>query len=125
MTTSTDTRIAYGARCTWWGPIAAAGTTHSGRLPGCPHCRGVLLEMPSEDAWWESVEDGITSGRVAEMLPELADPAEYRAFLRWLPNQRCFSTPEGQPDFHLAATAFAIDTGIALGNEDPGEAGPT
>lgn len=47
----TDTRIAYGARCTWWDSIHKVGHTperngHS--LPACPHCGGVLFEFPDE-----------------------------------------------------------------------------
>lgn len=48
-----DTRIAFGAGCTWWGPIdevAKGGDTGMG-IPSCPFCRGVLYEDPDIRAW--------------------------------------------------------------------------
>lgn len=51
-----DTRIAYGARCTWWDDIANVGLTSPGtaghRLPCCPHCGSMLFEMDSAEPWW-------------------------------------------------------------------------
>lgn len=42
-----DSRIVYGARCVWWDSIANAATKPGG-LPCCPHCGGVLMEVPTE-----------------------------------------------------------------------------
>lgn len=43
-----DTRVVYGAVCTWWDTIDKVSTTQSG-LPCCPHCGGVLYQMESEE----------------------------------------------------------------------------
>ena len=56
-----DARIAYGAGCTWWGPISAVGfrPLRSGEpdgLPCCPHCGGMLFEVASEEKWWNGVD---------------------------------------------------------------------
>jgi len=48
-----DNRFVYGANCTWYGPIAEAGSF--GGLPVCPHCGGVLFEMATEKEWTDSV----------------------------------------------------------------------
>jgi hypothetical protein len=48
-----DTRVAYGARCTWWGLIREVG--HNGNLPACPHCGGMLFEVENEGEWWKGV----------------------------------------------------------------------
>lgn len=45
---SEDTRVVYGAVCTWWDSIDKVSTTPSG-LPCCPYCGGVLFEMPNEE----------------------------------------------------------------------------
>lgn len=37
----------------WWDAKSRVGVLPSG-LPCCPHCRGVLFEMP-EVQWWEGV----------------------------------------------------------------------
>jgi hypothetical protein len=59
-------RIAYGACCTWWGPIdqvslrflvasrAKEPDTH--QVPCCPECGGMLFEMDSEERWWNGVD---------------------------------------------------------------------
>lgn len=54
-----DKRIAYGARCTWWGSIYEIGTVQGagGRsLPCCPRCRGPLFEVPSALEWFRQVK---------------------------------------------------------------------
>lgn len=66
----TDTRIAYGARCVWWGSIQKVGNRKG--LPCCPECGGVLYEMPNEAAWFEGVD------RHDERQPG------YRKFIEWL-----------------------------------------
>ena len=49
-----DTRISYGAFCTWWDSIWQVGKT--GGLPSCPHCRGLLYEVPDERQWFKGVD---------------------------------------------------------------------
>jgi len=55
-----DERIVYGAGCTWWDSIDKAGKaapSRSGhRLPGCPHCGGLLYELDNERLWWAGVD---------------------------------------------------------------------
>jgi hypothetical protein len=81
-----DTRIVYGARCTWWDSITEVAKHPSG-LPCCPHCRGVLYEMASEAEWWAAVDQF-----------GLSNP-DYRAFIEWL-RGRCF------PNYESARAAF-------------------
>lgn len=50
-----DTRIVYGARCTWWDSIDKIGKLPGG-LPCCPHCNSPLFEMESETEWFDSVD---------------------------------------------------------------------
>lgn len=50
-----DSRIVYGARCTWWDSIERAAATASG-LPCCPHCGSPLFEQPDEATWWAGVD---------------------------------------------------------------------
>lgn len=82
-----DTRIVYGARCTWWDSISAAGTRASG-LPCCPHCGSSLFEVASEREWQ------------AYVAKEEARRPGYSDFVEWL-RGRCF------PDFTAAEKAFA------------------
>jgi hypothetical protein len=44
-------RVVYGARCMWWDTIDKASSKPSG-LPCCPHCGGVLMEMPDIEGWY-------------------------------------------------------------------------
>ncbi len=48
-----DTRIVYGATCTWWGSIDKVGSFNG--LPCCPHCMGMLFEHRSIDVWNQKV----------------------------------------------------------------------
>lgn len=51
--------IAYGATCVWWDDkekVDILGSGLGSGLPCCPHCKGVLCEMP-EMEWASSVED--------------------------------------------------------------------
>lgn len=89
-----DTRIVYGARCTWWDSIDKAGKTESGpvtghRLPACPFCGSVLFEYPNEAEWFQAAE------KYAEKKP---DP-DYVDFIKWA-RGKCF------PNFPLARKAF-------------------
>lgn len=75
--TATDTRVAYGANCTWWGNIQQVGTkegrTALGKayaLPCCPTCHGMLFEVESEALWLsqaQAYEDEGHPGYVAFM----------------------------------------------------------
>lgn len=75
-----DQRIVYGAFCSWWDSISAASRTPSG-IPCCPHCGGVLFEVPTEESWWADVD-----------RYEAAGHSGYRAFIEW-ERGRCFPSP--------------------------------
>lgn len=76
----TDTRIAYGARCSWWDSIEKVGRTGGTiSLPCCPTCRGVLFEMLDEEIWWRGVDR-----YTAETDPQ------YRTFIEWV-RGKCFA----------------------------------
>ena len=79
MNKPTDGRIVYGARCTWWDSIDKVAKKPSG-LPCCPHCGGVLFEVPTEADWWEQVDDYAAG----------TEPG-YREFIEWL-RSRCLSS---------------------------------
>lgn len=55
---TTDARVVYGARCSWWDSIDKAGTSKSAlhSIPCCPHCKQVLFEMESQEHWDAMVE---------------------------------------------------------------------
>lgn len=74
-----DPRLCYGATCTWFGSIHETGKR--GVLPCCPHCGGVLFQMPSEEEWWIGVDQY-----------ERAKPHPgYRAMLEWQrAEKKCF-----------------------------------
>lgn len=72
-----DTRIPYGARCTWWDGIDKIGR-RDGRLPCCPHCRNMLFEVPDEKTWFEGVDRYEASGNPG-----------YRAMIEWS-RGKCF-----------------------------------
>lgn len=77
----TDKRIVYGANCVWWDSIYEVGHTparNGMRLPCCPHCGGVLFEMPNENVWWECVD-----------RHEAAGHPGYRALIEWA-RGKCF-----------------------------------
>jgi hypothetical protein len=91
----TDTRVVYGARCTWWGLITETSKTGSG-LPCCPHCRGVLFEIASEAEWWSGVDQAEAGGR-----------AGYRALIEWA-HGRCFPSFD---DLEAAYAAAHLEAG--------------
>lgn len=115
-----DTRIAYGARCLWWDSIDQVGKTPPFRrgslqppatpggparyvnegtgplspgLPCCPHCKGLLLEVPDMDSWMSSVRKHDANGNPG-----------YVVFVEWL-RGRCFKT------MLEAKAAYTADTG--------------
>lgn len=73
---SEDTRIVYGATCTWWDSIHKIGLRSS--LPCCPKCRGMLFEMNSEKIWWKNVEAHESAGNPG-----------YRKLIEWA-RGKCF-----------------------------------
>lgn len=81
MTATKDTRITYGASCTWWDSIDKIGLRESGghRLPCCPHCKGVLFEVESETIWFDSADKYEANGHPG-----------YRAMLEWA-RGKCFT----------------------------------
>lgn len=83
--TSGDTRLAYGATCTWFGPIQEVGTKTEHRLPCCPLCGGVLFEMPTEQEWWDGIDKYERDGHPG-----------YRALWEWQRKvKRCFPLRDG------------------------------
>lgn len=74
-----DTRVAYGAMCTWWGTIYETAR-HPAGLPCCPKCHGMLFEMPNEPEFLE-----MASRYEADGHPGYLD------MIRWTKG-RCFPT---------------------------------
>lgn len=72
----TDTRVVHGARCTWWDGIEKVASRDG--IPCCPHCKNVLFEFPTPEAWWSRVADFEGQGH-----------AGYRTFVEWLKG-KCF-----------------------------------
>lgn len=86
-----DSRIVYGALCTWWDSIRQAAQLRNG-LPCCPYCSGPLFECPSEEDWNAIVEDC-----------ERAH-AGYTAYITWA-RGRCFKS------WPLARAQYAKERG--------------
>lgn len=72
-----DTRVVYGAQCTWWDDIDKVG--NNGVLPCCPHCKGMLFQMESPGEWFRFVDEHERDG-----FPG------YRAFIEWV-RGKCFT----------------------------------
>lgn len=91
-----DTRIAYGARCTWWDGIANVGLTEPGRsghrIPCCPQCGSMLFEMESEEPWWDGVRKHESNGN-----------AGYRLMMEWA-RGKCFPNLAALELTYAAAT---------------------
>jgi uncharacterized protein YbaR (Trm112 family) len=80
-----DRRIAYGAMCAWWGDIKDVGTLSDYgdlHLPCCPHCRGTLFEVESEEKWLELCAEFEANGHPG-----------YVGFIKWLKG-KCYPTFE-------------------------------
>lgn len=88
-----DKRIVYGAQCVWWGSISEVATRGPMKLPCCPICKGMLLEMDSEDDWWAGVD-----------RQEAINPG-YREFIQWL-RGKCFKTHVKARDVFNAKREF-------------------
>lgn len=87
-----DTRIPYGARCTWWDSIDKVDHTAAGQsghaLPCCPHCGGMLFEVQSEKEWFDGADRYEANGHPG-----------YRSMLEWA-RGKCF------PDFAALKAAY-------------------
>lgn len=90
-----DTRIPYGARCTWWDSIDKVGkrATPTGSIPCCPHCRNVLFEVESEEVWFAGADRYEADGHPG-----------YRAMLEWS-RGKCF------PNLAALEAAYAAREG--------------
>lgn len=81
-----DTRIAFGASCTWWGPIqeVAKGSDTGMGVPSCPFCNGVLYEAPTKGDWDARLRSVETYGSIKD----------YRKVMEWQHDnlQRCFAS---------------------------------
>jgi hypothetical protein len=82
-----DTRIVYGAGCTWWDSIDKVGK-HPKGLPCCPHCNSMLFEMDGPDMWWSGVAAYEAKGNPG-----------YREMIEWM-RGKCF------PSIAAAKSAF-------------------
>jgi hypothetical protein len=108
----------YGATCTWWDSMDKVGSLTTppmkltrgngttadiepSSLPCCPHCKGVLMQVPSEDVWWENVRSHA----------EKTQDADYPNFIRWL-RGRCFAS------FAAAKAQYDREAAV-LGKEAP------
>lgn len=88
-----DTRIVYGARCTWWDSIDKVMVMAG--LPRCPHCMGVLYEMENIAQW------NAGSQRYGANFPG------YVQLIEWC-RGKCF------PDLDAAVEAYHAETGIKV-----------
>lgn len=98
-----DARIVYGARCTWWDGIEKVGSKGQGPgggLPCCPHCKGMLFEMPSPVEWWAGVASFEAEGHRG-----------YRSFIEWLKG-KCF---RGENRLDVAKAAYEAKSGRKAG----------
>lgn len=89
-----DKRFVYGVGCAWFGSIWEAGL-NSVLLPCCPHCKGLLCEVATEEKWWAS----------AEKHEKETPYPDYVAMLKWIREEvkrrkTCFSK------FDLAVEAY-------------------
>lgn len=96
-----DTRIVYGVGCTWWDDIYKIGKTppfgpRGASLPCCPHCKGLLMEVPDIAAWLRPVPDFEANGHPG-----------YGEMLKWS-RGKCFKTI-----VELRA-AYKAETGIEV-----------
>lgn len=80
-----DSRVVYGAACSWWGLIDEVSTVGKMRggdstIPACPKCGGVLMEVENLREWWDG----------AQRYEDDGHPG-YVEFLRW-DRGRCYPT---------------------------------
>lgn len=74
-----DTRVVYGARCTWWDSISESRPIPGSTIPGCPHCHSPLFEVDSEGKWFQGVDAHEARGNTG-----------YRATIEWA-RGKCFA----------------------------------
>ena len=76
-----DTRIVYGAGCTYWGSIYSIKTINMNGwpMPCCPHCHGLLSELPTEADYLNPADEH-----------EAVIPG-YGGFVRWNKGRKCLS----------------------------------
>jgi len=75
-----DTRILYGASCTWWDHLATTNLLRGAAFQ-CPKCGGDLLFMhPAK--WWRGI---------IKYADKHKDPG-YLDFMKWLRGQ-CYRSP--------------------------------
>lgn len=96
-----DSRIVYGVGCTWWDDIYKIAKTPPlgpGRasLPCCPHCRGLLLEVPNMDAWMKNAPAYEADGHPG-----------YVEMLKWS-RGRCFKTAAELKEAYKAETGIDV-----------------
>lgn len=112
-----DPRIVSGATCTWWGTIDETGLTVrapvtgaviNGRrmflapplktsninpellgLPCCPHCGGVLFEVPSIEEWWAQVD----------AYEKSSGDKQYRKLIEFMRGRHFFSVEQARDAF--------------------------
>ena len=95
FTSIKDDRIVYGFNCVWWDGIEKVASR--GGLPCCPHCGGMLMEMPTPKQWWDGVEIYEKNGHPG-----------YRSFIEWLKG-KCF------PNRDAAKAAYEAKPGRKAG----------
>lgn len=94
-----DTRIVYGATCTWWDSILKVGSRSMNvyldsraavgvSIPCCPLCGGMLFEMPNEDAFLKGAIEHEAKGHPG-----------YVQFVRWA-RGKCY------PSYEAAEAAY-------------------
>lgn len=106
-----DTRVAYGATCTWWGlidetathpPLVIKGGPNLPRLRCCPLCEGGLFEIESEEIWWSEVDAHESAGNPG-----------HRTYVEWR-RGRCFPGNEAaEAAYELALEACSTPIPVA------------
>lgn len=76
-----DTRVVYGATCTYWGGIYSIHMAPGIGIPVCPHCFRPLFEMENEEAFMEGARKHEEGGHPG-----------YVAFITWLKGKPCYRT---------------------------------
>ena len=84
-----DTRIVCGASCVWWDSIDKVSKRMP--IPTCPHCGGVLFEIPSIEDWWKMVDQYEAAGHPG-----------YHAIVEWM-RSKCFKS------LTMATAAYEAD----------------
>lgn len=94
--------IAYGVRCSWWDDKDNVGAVGSGKfpdLPCCPHCKGMLFEIPKPE--WVAGLDRFD-----------ANHKGYREFIAWR-RGRCLRNLS-ESDVLIQLAKFTAETGLRV-----------